>query len=78
MVNRKKLATILIASVSIVCVLLVVILSNVFLRSYPHPGEGYVDPVSGIHIAHSGEITGAPLTSRVSTMKVTSTRSQAT
>ncbi len=61
MVNRKKLAKILIASVSIVCVLLVVILSNVFLRSYPHPGEGYVDPASGIHIAHSGEITGAPI-----------------
>ena len=61
MVNRKKLAAILITSVSIVCVLLVAILSNVFLCSYPHQGEGYVDPASGIHIAPSGEITGAPL-----------------
>ncbi len=60
MANRKKLAAILITLVLIVCVLIVAALSTMFLHSYPHPGEGYVDPSSGIHIAPTGDITGVP------------------
>jgi hypothetical protein len=57
----KKTAAILITLLLVVCLALVANMIIISISSAPFPGEGYVNPASGIHIAPSGDIIGVPL-----------------
>jgi nitrous oxidase accessory protein len=60
--NRKITAAVLATVLLAVCVFAVA--ADVFMHMSPsQPGEGYVDPASGIHITPSGDIKGSAINS---------------
>ncbi|MCL4429699.1 MAG: hypothetical protein M1167_02995 [Chloroflexi bacterium] len=56
--GKKKKATLVVSTLLVVFTLVLAATAFTF-KPASQPGEGYVDPASGIHITPSGEITGS-------------------
>jgi len=65
---NRKIKVIIIATVLLaVCIFAAV--TEIFIpKLLSRPGEGYVDPASGIHITPSGDITGSQVIRRASSV----------
>jgi hypothetical protein len=60
--GRKGKATLLVSVLLVVFTLVLAALAFTY-KPVPQPGEGYVDPASGIHITPSGDITDSSVNS---------------
>lgn len=66
--DKKNKVTLVILALLVVFMLVLAAMASKF-KSPPHPGEGSVDPASGIHITVSGDITDSQGTSSSSIIR---------